>query len=370
MKAVLILTGVIAPFAMQADQAMPNSNQMMSNSANTQQASYLPGEMVRDGQMPAGYNQTASFVANGGWDVFFVGDFLYWHLNQDTQDMGTIIDTTSSGVAAIVNGDGQSIRFNPSYKPGFQVGMGFNMKGMDNWAVFGEYTWYQNKTSKSVTADSDQVIVAATGLLLDRTVTAGSISGSSRYHYNNGLIAFNRAFYWGKKLTGNFGCGLRGLWVSQHASTTASDLSYVGYTKATLIPESGNLSTKIEQESWALGPRCKLDTNWLLGYGFRLMGEVAGSVLYTRYTENEFSFIESSYANYSKSTNPVNTLRAITEMSMGLGWGSYFGDNNDFHFDLGAGYDFDVYWNQNLSMTGSPGNTYIHGLNVSVRLDF
>ncbi|MBM3197753.1 MAG: hypothetical protein FJZ58_00670 [Chlamydiae bacterium] len=359
LKAALALVGTMVPLSVQADQAMANSKPAPS---------YNSGEMVRDGQLPAGYNQSASYNVDG-WDVYFTADFIYWHLNEDMKMSGTMVETTSSGAASIVNGSGTPVGFSPTYKPGFQVGMGFNMNGMDNWTLYGEYTWYQNETSLSASSGSGEVLALEQGLLLPRVVTAGSMSGDFWFHYNCGDLSLQRPFYWGKKLTSNFGCGLRGLWISQNQNVTASSLRYV--SGQNLVSESGSLATSFEQKSWALGPRFTLDTNWLLGCGFRVLGNLGASVLYTRYTDLNYSYVEGTYADYSEDMSPLGTLRAITESALGLGWGCYFGDNNDYHIDFGASYDFNVHWNQNMGVKGTaPGNVYIHGLNVAARLDF
>jgi hypothetical protein len=66
-------------------------------------------------------------------------------------------------------------------------------------------------------------------------------------------------------------------------------------------------------------------------------------------------------------------------LSLGLGYGSYFW-NNEWYFDLAVGYDFHYMWNQNMMrhlndegmdhLDTDAGNLMMHGLTVSVRLDY
>ena len=298
LTAALAMMGAVAPFAAYADQGMT-----MNQSG--QQPTYTAGEALKQGALPGAYNQSANYKIDDSYDVYFTGDFIYWCLQQD-------------GVIAGSSG-GSTVFMDASYKPGFQVGLGFNMAGMDNWNMYSEYTWYKNNH----TTDTD--------------------TGSSKTHYvyNNLNVLLQRPFYMGRKLTANFGFGLRALWLTNNLSYSSGDL---------------------DQKSWGLGPRFGLDSNWLLGAGFRLMANAGVSALYTSYTTLNGS-LTSSHDNY-------NTVRAITETSLGLGWGSYFGDNNDFHFDLSASYEFNAYWNQNMAgvlVGGTPRNNYLHGLNVAVR---
>jgi len=67
------------------------------------------------------------------------------------------------------------------------------------------------------------------------------------------------------------------------------------------------------------------------------------------------------------------------DLSMGLGWGSYFKCRRIF-WDLSATYDFNIFWEQNmmrsladLTNTGSDGaasNLYLHGLTLRTQINF
>ncbi len=271
----LAVVGAMVPFAVQADQPMAGGH------AAPAASTYVAGEEVMAGQLPGGYNQSANYVIADGYDMYLTADYIYWHLNREA--------------------DG--ISEDASYSSGFQVGLGIDMKGMDDWNLEGQYTWYQNSGNHD----------------------------SHKFSYNDAHLGFSRPFYFGKSLTADFSTALRGLWISDE---------FEGH-----------------QKSWAVGPRFGFDSNWLLGSGFRLIGDMSQSVLYTRYTER-------------KGSNDYNTLRAVTETSLGLGWGSYFGDMNDFHFDLTVSYDFNIYWNQFAGAGSNFGNDYLQGLNVGLRFDF
>lgn len=373
----LAMIGVIAPFTAHADQSM---------SSTPAQPAYTAGEMLRTGDLPGAYNQNASYKLNDSYDVYFTADFIYWNLQQDLVRVGNLITTSSAGALGLLTGTDEIVFSDGKYTPGFQVGLGFNMKGMDDWNLYTEYTWYQNKHSRSVNAEDGQVIglfyaqEGAPSGITDDIVVAETATTKSKYHYNNLNISLERPFYFGRKLTANFGAGLRGLWVSQTVTNVASGLTSYHSGEVTEEALGSSAGTSFHQKMWGIGPRFEFGANWLLGLGFRMMTDVAASVLYSRYTDLSGSVSGSATHgvtaafNTSISSN-YNTLRAITETSLGLGWGTYFGDNSDFHFDLSASYEFNVYWNQNmLDMVinghGSPGNTYLHGLNVAARFDF
>ncbi|MBI3508824.1 MAG: hypothetical protein HY069_04255, partial [Chlamydiia bacterium] len=77
----------------------------------------------------------------------------------------------------------------------------------------------------------------------------------------------------------------------------------------------------------------------------------------------------------------LGMLREHIEFEMGFGWGSYF-DNDNWYFDLSAGYTWQVFFDQNMFNSASwvndvrprptqaYGNLYVNGLTVNARLDF
>src|SRR5690606_20319167 len=125
--------------------------------------------------------------------------------------------------------------------------------------------------------------------------------------------------------------------------------------------------------------------------GLRFIGDASASLLFTQYTEvsqnvqspdtqvvdgEDFRFpINLKIHNY-------NTLRPNLDLSLGLGWGSYFGCRR-IHWDLAATYDFAIFWEQNMMRylanmsadsfahpSTTPGNLYIQGLTVKTELEF
>jgi len=161
--------------------------------------------------------------------------------------------------------------------------------------------------------------------------------------------------------------GARGAWIRQ----TETD-NYTGSEPA--------LSITNKTLSQGVGPRVGLNTNWLLGYGLRLTSKGGADILYTRYN---YQFIQDSAVIGGASTineHHNDFLRAHADLELGLGWGSYF-DNNNWYIDLSAAYGFQVFWDQNMfrNFSGSNafgystapnGNLYIHGLTGTLRFDF
>lgn len=370
LKAALAVMGtVFVPLMGQADQSM-NSNGQMQNGTQSQQA-YVPGEMVRAGQLPGAYNQSADYMCESGWDVFLTGNYIYWDW---AQDVGLSLGVTSpDSVTSLGNVTLNPQGMTPGYASGFQVGLGFNMHGMDDWNFYAEYTWYKNSSSG---ANDIAASIASPAISVDLDVDA-----SVSMNYSNADFLLQRPFYFGKKLTANFFTGLKALWITQEFS---ADLDHAGsfslLSRTFLNGTVSELSVWRKTSSWGLGPKFGLDSSWLLGYGFKILSNISASVLYTRYTQNADLDMDMSLtmlslpvnvdADLDYSDSSYGTIRPIAEAFLGLGWGSFFCDN-DFHFDLSVGYDFNVYWDYVLLARGAPAsNMYLHGLNIQARFDF
>jgi len=359
LKAALAMLGAACvPFAVQADQSMDNSQ-------GAQQPGYQSGEMVRAGQLPGAYNQSATYMCDNGWDVFVTGDYIWWNWTQDTG----LLDGSGnvSNVGTVLRSNRENMK--PGYASGFQVGLGFNMHGMDDWNLYAEYTWYKNSGNslgRTLIVDDEDTVLFAT-----------SDSSNARIKYDNLDFLLQRPFYFGKKLTATFATGLKALWISEKRTLNVD--AVVG-DLGDLFLLRGDLDLYRKVTSWGLGPKFGIDTSWLLGYGIKFLSNISASVLYTDYTATSdvgifgdaldvFPFDAAS----RKQVSNYGTLRPIVETYLGLGWGSYFCDNN-FHIDLSVGYDFNVFWNHVtkpvLSGMDDVGSLYLHGVNVQLRFDF
>jgi hypothetical protein len=111
-----------------------------------------------------------------------------------------------------------------------------------------------------------------------------------------------------------------------------------------------------------------------------MFGDFEGDLTYSRYRSSLSSDSTSSDQTLSVKQSGIPTVRPHVNLDLGLGWGSYF-DNNNWHIDLAASYGFQVFWDQNMfrhfnddvmqaNSIMPNGSLYIQGLNVTARLDF
>ncbi len=335
-----------------------------------------PEEIVKQDPISAGYNASASYPCINNWDIFITADYLYWDWSQSSFLLGT---TTPIENVALQGSTGsrKTVYQTPGYASGFQVGVGVNMPKMDDWNLFSEYTRYRNSNTTSILSGPGSMIIFPTSAnpSSDSSLSTleGTFSSNIQMNYDSVDFLLKRPFYFGKKLTANFGAGLRALFISQKFIREMD-----GFNGADLITIINRTETSTPS-TWGLGPKFSFETNWMLGHGLQIMMNLATSVLYTRYTLNSNGTAEIISGNRTFNTSfswdeisQLNALRPITESFVGLGWKSAF-CNKKYYIALSAGYNFDVFWNYdmlNYAASQTQGDMFLQGLNVQTRFDF
>lgn len=210
-------------------------------------------------------------------------------------------------------------------------------------------------------------------------------------------LDLGRWYYVGHKLTFRPSFGARAALIQQkvHISYTNGFAPYLVAVPG-IISEGffvGNTDVYNRSHSWAVGPKAALETNWMLGCGFRLYGNGEADILYTRYSSLKeetssvgnvvgiFDIILPFSFSLTNDTTGTQTdadyLRTHLSLEMGFGWGTDL-YRSKYYIDCSAGYEFQVFFDQNMfrhdvTDPGSfipNGNLYINGLITKVRLDF
>jgi hypothetical protein len=283
---------------------------------------------------------------------------------------------------------------NFTFHPGFKVGVGADLS-WDHWSAYAEYTWFHGSIGTGVrplprsTATTGRPngqylysIQGTPGAFDDLFFKNGSQSWTLKMDFLD--VSLARDYYMGTKFTIRPFFGARGAWIRQYLTT-----SYAGSSLYTASDGFHNAKVSNQFASWGVGPRLGLESNWMLGYGARFIGDASVDILYTRYSIH-FNQQVAQFAGIGPATNPISSnasvsqeidlLRTHLDIEMGLGWGMYLWDQS-YHIDLSATYGFQVFWDQNMcrnftddvmqAKSNIPnGNLYIHGLTANARFDF
>ncbi len=344
------------------------TNCLFANSSNytrsIESSPYKQGEGICPNDLPKAYNAEARF--DTCMDFFVKGSFIYWEILGDQTDIGVVALTVPSNIL-------EDIQMSKKYQMGFKVGLGYNLNH-DNWGLFAEYTYLHKKMSSSYNPLNKQGIFYAiwmnfgNGIQLNTITT--DIKGSWRVDLDKLDLEVARSYYLGTKLIVKPFMGISLHFLDQEYNF---DLTTTGLIKN---------STKTD--SWALGPRFGFNADWIFCKNFRLFGSTVFDLMFS---ENKTSASGQELGTiYTLNTVKINNLRDVEELSIGLGWGSYFSCDN-YHFDIAASYEVQRYGHTNymareaqiISVDGAtaigtnqvkPGDLFLHGLTVAVGFNF
>jgi hypothetical protein len=320
------------------------------------------------------------------WDIFFDASFIYWQAIQENMELG-VANTLSLTNAASGQINGSVVNMDFDYKPGFKVGMG-GYFDYDGWDTHAEYTWFHGTNSESVTVDGVSILN-----LLPMWGSAGGPDTEVALNLYN-IISENwnlkmdladwdlgRWYYVGTKLTFRPSFGARAAWIRQNVTVVQTNNSRNGDFGTDDV-----FTVSQKSRSWGIGAKTGLDTNWMIGCGFRAFGNAKADLLFTKYTRLSSSSTHVAPATIDADDNVtikqkrVYAVKPHVDLELGLGWGTYL-DCNNWYLDFAASYGFQVFYDQNMfrhfeddvqrAVSTMPnGNLYIHGLTATVKLDF
>ena len=368
----LMAAFLVATLAFAGTYSQSGTMPALGKSKKVEAAPFEPGYEVDKDEMIHGYSHPGRIDVGGKWDFTLAVSFLYWQMFQEGLDFIYHFNT--------VNNVYEKVEWDFKYKPAFKVMAGMFFHKHDDWQLFGEYIRHYSTNSIGVdnragTFDTLSVPfwLAGSLSLQDGVITHAGAT------LKNGIDILNfslgRYYYLGSHFILNPYFGLRADWIHDKLN-----LAYVYNPNGTT--DLFNCPAYIKSKSWAVGPRAGFDAKYLLGEGWRFFGKGAVSLVYKRST------LDGIVRQYGRVTQTVDVLaqysekddmlRPELELGLGFGWGTYF-DHHNWHFDLSAGYDFTLFFNQQI-MTSQyaefliselvPHDIYLHGLTITATFDF
>jgi hypothetical protein len=277
-----------------------------------------------------------------------------------------------------------------SYKSGFKVGFGFIVN--HEWVIDTKYTWIGGTNTLDQRAPSSPTLTSGTATALSGTPVwvvqdwfiqptsnGQALSGtrvSSNWHYILDLfdVVLSPSYNSQPLLTITPFAGLRAALIQQKLNIALTEIG--GQTGITLTPQP--IHSRNKSSSWGIGPRLGFEADCNLPRGFRLIGDLAASLLYTRYTKivhkEDSASTTFNPGPYTFQYHDYNCLRPIAELGLGFGWGGT-SKCKRYRWDFSASYDFNLFWSQNMmnkmlteflnGTTGYAGDLYFHGMTLS-----
>lgn len=305
--------------------------------------------------LSCGYNASSkTFKKN--YDIYVEAEALIWQPKEQALDIALINTTNKANPSKILN-----THFD--YSPGFKISLGsdFTLQAWDLWA---DYTKLKTENHAEKNVD-----LARASLLNYWSFFSPSGLNKIKSKWFLDLqtfdLSFGRSYFVGKKIIFHPFFGLRSGWIDQRMKVSSSNLA-------------NDYLFKAFSKSWLTGPRIGIKTNWLVGRGFSLFCNADASIFYQHFIlrmkeQNLTGLILFQAKNVEK------TINSNVDLSTGFDWGHSF-CNNKWSLVFSAGYEMQVFWNQNKIRTFveelknetnlQSGNLMPHGFIVSLKSSF
>lgn len=325
---------------------------------NVYNSKFEKGYPVDEDQMIGAYNAQGRINTCGNWDFFAGGSLLLWQPKEQGLDFALISPINPSSKRAH--------DFYPKfeYDPGLKLNLGLFFSE-DNWGIWTQYTRFSDKLCFKKFINTSNETVINYWRIGDPIDKIASLFSSWDLDFNIFDLSLERPYYIGTKLIFDPYIGIKSGWIDQKVK--------VAYSTS-----SSDYETEVFSDSWLLGPAMGINTNWLMAEGFRFFGNGSIALFFQKFKLSAKEFQRKN--SYSiDDADEINCFNANLNLSLGFGWGRYFFQQK-IHFDAMAGYELQLFWNQNQMKSfveeiknkiySNPGNLTPHGFIFALRLDF
>lgn len=227
------------------------------------------------------------------------------------------------------------------YNPGLRVGIGFYLDH-DAWNLDFNWTWLNITNYEFANSNTSAGVEIPLYILGAGTPTAQvgpRTSAVWKAHYDTFDIRLGKPHYVSRYLIVNPHFGVRAGWIDQHFSVDYQGTAEVTNGVGTRVIHHG------DNDFWGIGTRAGIDTDWVIGKGWCLFGNVAASMLFGKFEIDQNLSLPGTTADgfdlrYDFYQNVPNF-----EMAIGIGWGKYFNKKRN-HVGLRAAYEFHEWFDQ------------------------
>lgn len=271
-------------------------------------------------------------------DFYVHADGLLLQAKEDGLEF-IIKDTHSATNGPITQGTVQGFSDDHSdfgYNPGMRFGVGFFLDH-DAWALDFNWTWLNitnYKHGNQTTSGGVVIPLYATGQGTPAEAFGTQSSACWNASYNTLDASLAKPYHVSRYLVMAPFFGFRAAWIDQHFS-----VDYGGSTPTDrFIHHSDN-------DFWGFGSRAGLATDWILGKGWCLFGNMAFSMLFGKFEiDQNLTYPDGSTDGFDLDYDFYQNVPNM-ELILGIGWGKYF-DKNKYHIGLRAAYEFHEWWDQ------------------------
>ncbi len=309
-----------------------------------------------------------------GFNLFVEGDFIFWQAHVDNlpiavknRDLNINLDHSR----------GKNLDYR--WDPGFRIALGYNIPH-DAWDLSLAWLRLFSEAHNKFFASNGQALWASQAhpgdadgfdAVINIGLAFSKVPAHWHAHLNQLDLDLGREFFVSKWLSLRPHFGIRSTWLHQKLKAAYKHPIFVG---------DHAYEVKKGNHWWGIGPEAGLDTDWGLGKGFSLYGNIAASI--------EFGFHHLKARDEDKTDEVVNVhfkdsfhvSHPILDLQIGLTWDHMFAHDR-FHLGFHAGWEQHIYFSQNQfpyfeddisigSYSTNNGDLTYQGISLGARFDF
>lgn len=283
-------------------------------------------------------------------------DFYFYAEGLAFQGMETGLDFVAVNKTVVdpdnfhgkVGGFGQNESWD--YNPGVRVGFGFYIDH-DAWNFDFDWMWVNITNSESYQAGTGSTVpfLLADGTVASPFTTYGTSGANWGCSVNVVDATLGKPYHISRKLIFNPHFGLRFALIDQDYN--------VNYGSTT---PTNHIKYQVENDFFGVGARFGVNTDWILGCGFKMYSNLSTSLLAGWFDNSQKYTIATPSGENVKLTNKPQVVVPNLELAAGFDWGTRLG-NCKYYLDFRAGYEFQIWWdqwNQRQFVTGAVDGNY------------
>ncbi len=329
----------------------------------TDDASKKTEPRASDNAMMADPLSHGHYQLKNACNITFTGSALYWKAYEEGLDYAIKSD---AGITNVRDGSVKRMEFGWDW--GFRAGLGYQIPN-DKMDLSAVWTCYESRGTDSTHASFPSTLFSVWSYPGAGLSSETQAKAKARLKLNMVDLVMGATFTPRRFLDIKPFIGLTSAWIDQKMDIHLSGGSSTQIVNATVLDDHITL----HNDFWGIGPKVGINTLWVLGWGFSIVGNADVSVYYGIFDLRQDEAVsllgitpDNTYSDIDR--NRQHLLRTNLDLMIGMRWDILF-NRDRCHLGFEAGWENILLSGQNQLMRFVTPGTGNPGINVSGKGD-